>query len=696
MNVSFKQQDRLGSLATALGKDTLNLLRFTGTDHVNDLFDYTVEALSTDPDINFDAILGTHATVTIQSDQGPRHFDGIVTQARWAGAGENGNRYNLTLKPWFWLASRRRNQRIFHGMTVVQIIEKLLSPYAALGKPALNVSLTGSYPTLEYTVQYRESDMAFAMRLMERFGISYHFTHDAGSHTMVLTDSMVSHSPLPGGSRLYKPHDGQDMVHEEHIRSWHADRRLTTGAVRLTDYNFKTPNAAMEVDRVGDAVYAEGQIESYDYPGDYLDQSQGKDVVGLRTEQERGQDQRINALGDCVSLGSGMMLTLSGKEAPKGKYLCLTATHAFTAESYGTGGSQSTDHGYTASYVLMPETTPLAPERTTRIPTVQGPQTAVVVGEGEIDCDEYGRILVHFHWDLEKQYSMRCRVSQNWASKGWGGMVIPRIGMEVVVEFLEGDPDKPLVTGCVYNGKNDVPYELPKHKTRSTFKTDTHKGTGFNELRFEDENGEEEIFIHAQKDLTEKVEHNASKRVNNNDLTSIGGSKLEAVRWNSKELVGLNYFLNVGGGKTGDVFNGANPEGLRSKAYELTDDLNATEAFGNITETCSGNRYNGVAGNQSESIGAAYAVNVGSGMTLRVGTDATFATGGTARFTTTGDHLTTVGGKSITLVDGDIILSNQNGGIVIKANGEIIISGKSLDIETSGDTKVKSSNIFLN
>jgi len=204
MNAIFSQDSRLGQLSTVLGKDVLVLLRFPGSDHVNDLFEYSVDCLSIEPNIDFDKIVGTHASVMINSQShGERYFDGIVTEAKWAGVGENGNRYQLTLRPWFWLAGRRRNQRIFHNMTVVQILEKLLQPYSDLGDPALQVKLVEDYPVLEYTVQHRESDMEFAQRLMERFGISYHFQHKQGSHTMVLTDSVDHHDAVAGGSRVY-------------------------------------------------------------------------------------------------------------------------------------------------------------------------------------------------------------------------------------------------------------------------------------------------------------------------------------------------------------------------------------------------------------------------------------------------------------------------------------------------------------
>ena len=538
----------MGSLQTDLGPNALVLLRFEADEHQSALFEYRVAALSEKADVDLDQLIGTHATVHLKSFTHPDvSFDGIITDASFAGVGENGWRYDLVLRPWFWLAGRRRNQRIYHNKTVVQILDELLAPYGALGQPAVENRLNNSYPTLEYTVQYRESDLDFATRLMERFGISYHFTHTAGSHTLVMTDAISAHEPLPGKSRKFIQSGEGHRANEEHFWDMRPQRRLTTGGIRLTDYNFKHPTAAMETERMGDATYEQGTIESYDYPGDYLKQGPGQDVARLRTEQERGQDHRHRAVGDVTSLRPGLTIKVAGDKIKgvKDPCLCLSAKHRFESNDFATGDT-SGEPVYEGSYVLLPSSAPMVPERKTEIPVIHGPQTAVVVGEGEIDCDEYGRILVHFHWDLDKRYSMRCRVSQNWASKGWGGMVIPRIGMEVVVEFLEGDPDKPLVTGCVYNGKNDVPYELPKHKTRSTFKTDTHQGTGFNELRFEDENGREEIYVHAEKDRNEKIKNNHTERIDNNWLQSIGHDKSIVVEDDHDEIIGGNMTIFVG------------------------------------------------------------------------------------------------------------------------------------------------------
>ena len=569
MNAPFKQTERLGRLTTNLGPDVLSLLRFDGSDHLNDLFEYRVEALATRDDLDFDALIGTHATVEVEAHDEMRPFDGIVTSARWAGVGENGHRYDLTLRPWFWLAGRRRNQRIFHNKTVIEILQELLSDYAGLSDPALEISLSKDYPSLEYTVQYRESDLDFARRQMERHGISFHFKHAMGSHTLVLTDDVLAHEEI--GSRPFKRYDGHHQYEQEHFWDWAPERNITTGAIRLTDYNFKKPTAAMEADRLGDARHAQGQIESFDYPGDYLAQDVGKLVAGLRTEQERGADRRNRAVGDCVSLGAGMRVMLSGDRVPgTGEtYLCLSASHHFVSEAYGSGGPGSDGYAFTGSYTLMPDTAPMAPPRRTAPAVVQGPQTAEVVGEGEIDYDEYGRILVRFHWDLDNAYSMRCRVSQNWAGAGWGGMVIPRIGMEVLVEFLEGDPDKPVVVGNVFNGKNDAPYPLPAHKTKAIFRSNTHKGTGFNEMTFEDEKGVENMFFHAQKDQTTRILNNRTARVDRHDVYSVGGSRSIEVAENQKHEIGGSFNLTVGGTGLGALGALAGVAGLASQTAGL-------------------------------------------------------------------------------------------------------------------------------
>ena len=637
MNAPLKQSDRLGRLTTVLGVDVLSLLRFDGDEHLNNLFEYRVEALAIRDDLDFDALIGTHATVEIEGLTGTRAFDGIVTTARWIGVGENGHRYDLTLRPWLWLAGKRRNQRIFHNKTVVQILQELFADYADLGDPALEVRLHSEYPVLEYTVQYRESDLDFARRQLERHGISCHFTHKSGSHTLVLTDDALAHEEI--GMRPFKSYDGHHQYDYEHFWDWAPERNLATGAIRQTDYNFKHPLQAMETDHVGNAVHAQGQIESFDYPGDYLVPDVGKILSRMRAEQERGADRRNRATGDCLSLGAGLRVTLGGDNVPGtgDTFLCLSSSCQFVSQAYGSGGQDSSKYAFTGSYTLMPDTAPMVPPRQTPVAVVQGPQTAEVVGEDEIDCDEFGRILVRFHWDLKNAYSMRCRVSQNWAGAGWGGMVIPRIGMEVVVEFLEGDPDKPIVTGCVYNGKQNVPYDLPANKTRSTFRTDTHQGTGFNELRFEDKNGEEEIFVHAQMDMNSKVEKHRTERININKVESVGDSKASEIDNIFDQIVGGDMRLFVGPGQRGKVTPGSATEaleGIGGTASVIGKGAGQTGA-GNMEVTIEKDLSESVGRNVSQvlgkvkntSVGESYYIDVKDQFILDVGERITFKCG---------------------------------------------------------------------
>jgi type VI secretion system secreted protein VgrG len=543
---SVSQRTRLGKFHSPLGPDALALVRFDGDEGVNTLGSFRVDVLSPSGIVDLDAVLGLHGTVEITTLQhGPRFYDGIIAEAELVEERADGWLAQLVLRPWFWLAGLRRNQRIFHNKTAPQIIAAVLKDYAYLHEARLQ----RSYQPIEYTVQYGESDLAFVCRMMERHGISYHFEHALAGHVMVLTDAMESFRAAPGGSRIYQQVARQHRVEDEHFSVWSAARRVNTGRVRLTDYNFKTPTAAMPVDLSGGAIHAEGEIESYDYPGHYLAQGAGRAVARLRAEQDRAADGLFVARGDTASLSPGMLVTLKGHPDAglNGKqYILCRATHSFVAEAYASGAAGSNDDSYKGSYTFHPQATPFRPAMITPLARIYGPQTAVVVGIGEIDCDEYGRILVRFHWDLKAAHSMRCRVAQIWAGNGWGGMVIPRIGMEVLVEFLEGDPDKPLVTGCVYNGKNKVPYPLPDHKTKAVFRTDSHQSSGFNELTFEDATGAENISLHAQKDQTLKVLNNRSKRVDNDQVESIGNNKAITVGKNHQENIGGSMNLSVG------------------------------------------------------------------------------------------------------------------------------------------------------
>lgn len=661
MQKLFSQQARQGRLSTVLGTDVLVLLRMDGSEELSGDFEWRVEVLSDQPGLDLHALLGTHATVEIDHADGTRPFDGIVCEARARGAFENGFRYDLVLRPWLHAASLRRNMRIFHNKTVIDIVKEVLSAYVGFGSPHLESRVTGDYPILEYTVQYGESDADFVRRQLERHGISWSWQHEAGNHTLVLTDASFSLPEIPGASRPYYGVGGFHQHDEEHFSLWSSGQRITTGAVRLTEYNFKIPMAAQEVGHMGDATHPGGDIESYDWPGDYLKQSEGQGVVNTRVEAERGQAPRHEAEGDVISLSAGWRVSLRGDEVPgaTGKtFVCLKAQHRFRAQAYGTGESGGDETPYEGSYVLMPDDTPYRPEQRTVGPRVQGPETAVVVGEGEIDCDEHGRILCQFHWDLESAHTMRVRVSQSWASKGWGGMVIPRIGMEVIVEHLRGDPDKPIVTGCVYNGKNDAPYPLPEHKTRSTFKTDTHQGEGFNELRFEDESGQEEIYVHAQRDRNSKVENNQSERVNVNKVESVGHDKASEIENNLLQAVGGSMDLRVGPGNKGIVAPAGakeRPEGLPNVPVQFGP-AGSDPGAGDLSISVERNKIQSVGANHDEKVRQNKYSDVGKSYHLDVRNEILI---------TAGDRITLTCGQTR---------------VVMEDNGTITVNGKTMVI----------------
>jgi type VI secretion system secreted protein VgrG len=671
---SVSQRTRLGKFHSPLGPDALALVRFDGDEGINQLGSFRVDVLSPTGIVDLDAVLGLYGTVEITTlRHGPRFYDGIIAEAELVEERADGWLAQLVLRPWFWLAGLRRNQRIFHNRTAPQIIAAVLKDYAHVHEARLR----RSYQPVEYTVQYGESDMAFVCRMMEHHGLSYHFEHALAGHVMVLTDAMESFRAAPGGSRIYQQVARQHRVEDEHFSIWSAARRVNTGRVRLTDYNFKTPTAAMPVDLSGGAVHAEGEIESYDYPGHYLAQGAGRAVARMRAEKDRAADGLFVAKGDTASLSPGMLVTLTNHPDAglNGKqYILRNATHSYVAEAYASSGAaaESDDDSYKGSYTFHPQATPFRPAMITPLARIYGPQTAVVVGEGEIDCDEYGRILVRFHWDLLAAHSMRCRVAQIWAGNGWGGMVIPRIGMEVLVEFLEGDPDKPLVTGCVYNGKNKVPYALPEHKTRSSFKTDTHQGNGFNELRFEDAMGEEEIFVHAQKDMNVDVLDTHTKHVVNNDVEMVENNKISEVNRNFSQAIGGSMSIHVGPTHIGrfvsqGLFSLVEKLGGYSKRFGLPGLLDPTA--GNLTITVEKHALEAVGLTSVHTVGLNDSVFVGKTSKLNAGKEIKMAAGELVRITCGKSTIEMKGNGEMTL-NGDKI--NINAATMVKINGKVV------------------------
>lgn len=529
-----RQDKRTARLETPLGQDRLVLSRFEGSEGMSEIFEFTIEALSRKPDVDADRLLGLPASIIFDNDY--RFFHGIITEVEWVGARNDNYVYRLVLKPWLWLLSFTSDCRIFHERTAPQIIEQV---FKDRGFSDFKLKLQGDYQQLEYTVQYRETDLDFVRRLMEQNGIAFFFEHEKSKHTLVLSDNYSAYPNIPGRKRPYYGLDKERRRDVEHIETWTPERRFTSGAVAFRDYDFKEPKADMNVVKTSDARYAHGRMEVYDYPGAYLmRKKEGETYAKALLDGMRSQGYRYRATGSCVTASPGSLLTLTEHydETQNQEYLILRCFHNYTAEAYRTGGP-SNEVPYEGAYELMPSSKPYAPPQVTPKPFVQGVQTAVVkaVGGGgpEIDVDEFGRIYVQFYWDRKSGNSMRCRLAQVWAGKGWGGIYIPRVGMEVIVEFLEGDPDRPIVTGCVYNKDNMPPYDLPGEKNIAGIKSNsTVGGGGYNEYVFDDTKGKELIRQHGQKDLTSVVQndeswtiHNSRSVVVDNNLTTDIGAK---------------------------------------------------------------------------------------------------------------------------------------------------------------------------
>ena len=527
-SVKFTQDHRMARFKADIGDDDRFLFTsFSGREVMNQCFEYEVEVICQEKRlVDFNPIIGRHCTITLETfDRWQlRYFFCILSEANLINTHTNGNSYRLVLRPWLWLLSKRSNALIFHKETAPRIIELVFADHPNLANFTSKLSVK-SYPTIEYVAQYCESDMDFVCRLMEEHGISFYFEHGDRSHKLVMTDPVSGYKDL--GSRPFVAVAGRHRRDSEHITYWQPARQFTTGQTALIDYDFKKPSAAMLSTKNGDASYEHGQLEEFHYPGRYVEVSDGSDIYAqARMDARRAEDNQVNAKGDCATFFPGCLMTLEGypEDDQNEKHLVLEANHSFGGESYGSGEGDASV--YTGGYVLMRADRQYAPPEQTTRPRIYGPQTAKVVGDGEIDCDEHGRILVLFHWDRKSKRSRRVRCAQVWAGKDWGGMFTPRVGMEVLVNFLEGDPDQPLVVGCVYNGENTPPYALPGKKNITGWKSNTTPGGGgYNEFVMDDTAGSELVRLHANFDMDSTVEHDEKREVKNDRATKIGNNE---------------------------------------------------------------------------------------------------------------------------------------------------------------------------
>ena len=717
---------RVMEIDTPLGEDLL-FYGLHAREELGRLSTLQIELLSKNGKIAIDGILGKNVTVKAElPDDSTRCFNGYVTRFSQSGTHGRYFKYTALAQPWLWFLTRTSDCRIFQEMTVPEILKKVL---AECEQNDVKYRLSGTYRKWTYCVQYRETDFNFVSRLMEHEGIYYYFTHEDGRHTMVVTDSPGGHDKYPGydtvkfisPERLARP----DI---EHIRSWDLTRQIQPGAFVQTDYDFERPSVNLKTQKALPRGYAPSSGEMFDYPGFYMQKAEGEGYAGVRIGEYGAQFEHAQAVTNARGMSTECLFTLDGcpRDDQNCEHLILSTSHDLEYSQYealpGGGGAVE----FRCQFAAMTTKEPFRPKRMTPKPFVQGPQTAVVVGPAgdEIYTDKYGRVKVQFHWDRygEKNENSSCwiRVSTPWAGKGWGGVSTPRIGQEVIVDFLEGDPDQPIITGRVYNAEQTPPFGFPAGAVISGVKSNTHKGSGNNEMSLDDTAGKERVFIHGQYNMDTVIEHDQTSTIHNNrtdrvdvdDSESVGNNQKWDVGVNRDATIGANETLSVGGNRTKSVTG--------NESASITGSRDATVS-GSETATVTMQRTHTVGINETISVGAAQEITVGAMQAITVGANQTTNVGvnqsndiGGNQSTSTGKNLSTSvgadesravkGGRGTTVGKDDslkvtktllmdagdsVTIKTGSASITMKKDGTITIKGKDILIDGSGKISVK-------
>ncbi|MEZ2331243.1 type VI secretion system tip protein TssI/VgrG [Mesorhizobium sp. RCC_202] len=625
--------ERATVVQTPLGADVLTFTHLVGRDEISRCFAYTVGFVSKSRDVDPLKMLGGIVSVEGESDP-KRWFSGLVSDFKLTRIEDRLAFYEATVRPWLWFLGNTTDCRIFQNMTAVEIVEKIFSKY---GIAKFEKRLQGSYPQREYCVQYDESDLDFVQRLLEHEGIFYFFEHDEGKHTLILCDAMSKLKPAPGYDKVLYNFEGHGSRRDkEYITEWIPGSAVRPGAYAHTDYDFEKPGADLMAKSAQPFGHKEASGENYRQPGAHLDVGRGDKIAGIRREELQAVHQRNTAVGTVRGLFSGCKFTLESfpSDDQNQEYLVVSAEYRLFDPGYRT---QNEAHSENFKVVLgaAPTKLPYRPPRITPRPIMRGPQTATVVGPSgeEIFTDKYARVKVQFHWDRlgKKDQNSSCfvRVSQTWAGSGWGFIQIPRIGQEVIVDFIEGDPDLPIITGRVYNASEMPPYALPGNATQSGWKSNSSKGGGgYNELMFEDKAGSELVNFQAQKDhhllikhdRNKTVQHDQSDRIDHDAKHSVGHNLDEDVGNNKTVKVGVNQTTNIGSNDTETV--GAN----RSLTVQANETIHVVA---NSTENIDANHSQTVGIVQTVTVGAARIDTVGAAEARTVGASQTNTIGAT-------------------------------------------------------------------
>ena len=583
------QDKRLLELQTPLGKDALVIRGIHGREGISHLYSFEIDAFgSNDEPADFSAIVGQPAWVSATlKDHNKRYFHGIVKSFARGARGNFNTAYRMEIVPTFWLLSQRTQSRIFQQMPVPEILKKVLEGLDT------DFELAGTFEPRDYCVQYRESDFAFASRIMEEEGIYYFFRHTEDGHTLVLANTPQSHEELPFDSNISYDADRGGMEEDAIIYSWEKQQVLKPGKVTLWDHSFELPHKPLDAQEMVDEDIQVGEVshklklagndklELYDFPGGYAQRFDGIAPAGsersgdlqkiyednhrttkIRMQQETVNALQITALSDHLNIIPGYKFTLDRHYSDNDVYVITSANVSiFQAGSYGaTDADISPDPEI--SFTCIPYKLPFLPNRITPKPTIYGTQTAVVTGPAgeEIFTDKYGRVKVQFFWDRHGKFdgtsSCWTRVASPWAGKQWGMIHIPRIGQEVIVAFEEGDPDQPIIVGSVYNSDQMPPHELPANKTQSGIKSRSTPGAGsqnLNEIRFEDKIGNEHIFIHGEKDIHVRCKASYFETIGGDFNQSVGGASRTEIMGKKSLKIGGDQAVKIAGVMTTDV-----------------------------------------------------------------------------------------------------------------------------------------------
>ncbi|MBL8299994.1 MAG: type VI secretion system tip protein VgrG [Rhodanobacteraceae bacterium] len=734
--------NRTLNVTTPLGPEVLRFDSLQGKESLSQLFDFQLTMKSEERGISAPSLLGQSITVDFELEGGARrHLNGQCVQFRSAGRRGKQHLYVAQLKPWLWYATRRSDYRIFQQQSTVDIVKKVLSLYPFQTKWLLSKS----YRQWNYCVQYRETDANFVQRLLEHEGIWYWFEHSAGEHTLVLTDDIGLASPYPGYAKVpFYPHD-HTVPDKDHLHGWAAGGQVQSGKYSARDYNFVMPSADLTTVRGQPAGHPHASYDIFDYPGSYPTLGEGDPYARVRLEELQASHQRSYGQGRARGLAPGRLVNLEKHVVGdyNKEYLVIATEYDFSDNDYEANDG-SADHHLSIAAEFHPTEQPYRPERRTPKPHTMGPESAVVTGPAgqEIYTNEHGQVKVQFHWDRygKKDENSSCwiRVSHPWAGTGFGGVHIPRIGQEVLVDHLNGDPDQPIIVGRVYNTNNPHPWNLPANATQSGFLTRSSMGANWqnaNALRFEDKKGEEQVWLHAEKnqdievendethwvghdrtktidhdetvfvkhDRTETVDHNETitihndrtERVDHNEKISIGDNRNEDVGKNESVSIGNNQTHTVGDNRTRQV----------GKNETITIGQNRTENVGkNETLSVGKNRKVNIGKNKTETIGmgsmlnvglaqvtnigGAYALTVGAGWMSNVGlmhmhnVGVKFAvTVGKTISVSAGNSATYEAGDKLSLICGDsMIVLEKNGTITISGNNIKVIGEKHVDV----------------